>query len=93
VRQHPQRIAYIHLKDVDNAVLTALRQDRADFAEGIKRRVFTELGTGCLDVPGLLAVLRDIGYDGWLMVEQDSTWHSPGESVRLSRAYLQSLGV
>ena len=54
-----------------------MRRDGVDFNDAVRRRVFTELGRGRLDVPGLLAALRDIGYDGWLMVEQDSTWLPP----------------
>jgi len=93
VRTYPERIAYVHLKDVDPRALGKLREERLGFADGIRQRVFTELGRGCLDVPGLLRALRDIGYDGWLMVEQDSTWLSPAESARVSREYLRSLGV
>jgi inosose dehydratase len=93
VRAHPQRIAYLHLKDVDASVLERLRRDRLGFTDGIRQRVFTELGRGCLDVPALLGALRDIGYDGWLMVEQDSTWLPPAESARASREYLRGLGL
>jgi len=93
VRAHPERIAYMHVKDVDGSVLEDLVRQRSGFEEGIRRRVFTELGQGVLDVPGLLSALREIGYAGWLMVEQDSTWRAPADSARLSRAYLRSLGV
>jgi inosose dehydratase len=93
VRAHPERIAYIHLKDVDGQVLDGVRRDEVGFADGVRRRVFTELGRGMLDVPALLEALRDIGYAGWLMVEQDSTWLAPSESARTSRAYLRSLGL
>ena len=93
VRWHPERIAYVHLKDVNGDVLDGLRRDGAPFEEGIRRRVFTELGCGLLDVPGLLEALRASGYDGWLMVEQDSTWLSPIDSARASRACLQALGI
>jgi inosose dehydratase len=93
VRAHPDRIAYIHLKDVDAAVLDRLRREQLGFTDGIRQRVFTELGHGCLDVPGLLRALREVGYDGWLMVEQDSTWLPPAESARVSREYLRGLGL
>ena len=69
VRDHPERIAYIHLKDVDGEVLDGVRRDGVDFSDAVRRRIFTELGRGCLDVAGLLKALRDIGYDGWLTVE------------------------
>jgi inosose dehydratase len=93
VREHADRIAYIHLKDVDGAVLEAVRQDGVPFADAVRRRIFTEVGRGVLDVPGLLTALTDIGYDGWLMVEQDSTWLAPIESARASRDYLRTLGL
>jgi inosose dehydratase len=93
VRGCPDRIAYIHLKDLDGVVLDSLVRDQAAFEDGIRRRVFTELGRGQLDVPGLLDALRAINYAGWLMVEQDSTWLEPAESARLSRESLRALGV
>jgi inosose dehydratase len=93
VRAHPDRIAYLHLKDVDGAVLDGLRRERLGFDEGIRRRVFTELGRGLLDVPGLLEALRHTGYQGWLMVEQDSSWLAPADSARASRDYLKTLGL
>jgi inosose dehydratase len=93
VRAHTDRVAYIHLKDVDASVLERLRRERLGFMDGVRQRVFTELGRGCLDVPGLLEALREIGYAGWLMIEQDSTWLPPAESARVSREYLRTLGV
>jgi inosose dehydratase len=92
VRRWPDRIAYVHLKDVDRAALDQVLHDQVDFEEGIRRRVFTELGRGRLDLLGLLEALRAVGYAGWLMVEQDSTWHEPGESAHISRTCLRTLG-
>lgn len=91
VRCHPARIAYIHLKDVDGNVLSELRAARLGFEDGIRKRVFTEVGCGLLDVGGLLEALRGIGYDGWLMVEQDSSWLAPAQSARASRNFLRTL--
>jgi inosose dehydratase len=93
VRDHPERIAYIHLKDVDGQVLEGVRRDGVSFDDAIRRRVFAEVGRGCLDVPALVDALREIDYDGWLMVEQDSTWLPPPQSARMSRDYLRGLGI
>ena len=92
VVQHcAERVAYVHLKDVDGGVLAGLVRDQAGFEAGIRRRVFTELGRGMLDLVGLLDGLRAIGYTGWLMVEQDSSWLEPAESARISRAAFLTL--
>ena len=50
--------------------------------------MFTEVGSGCLDVPALLKALYEIDYDGWLMVEQDSCWGPPAESAAIGRRVL-----
>ena len=92
VKAFPERIAYIHLKDLDAAVRDSLVQEHQGFEAGIRRRVFTELGRGRLDLSRLVEALRAIGYGGWLMVEQDSTWLEPIESARVSRAALRALG-
>ena len=93
IRDHPERIAYVHLKDVDGAVLAGVRRDAVGFTEAIRRRVFTEVGTGVLDVPGVLASLREIGYRGYLTVEQDSSWLAAATSARQSREYLRRAGL
>jgi inosose dehydratase len=93
IQRCADRIAYVHLKDVDGAVLHGLIGEGRGFDDGIRRRVFTELGRGRLDLPHLLDALRGIGYAGWLMVEQDSTWLDPAESARTSRAALRQLGL
>ncbi len=83
------RIRHVHVKDVDPAVLADLRAGRLpDFAAAIRARLFTELGRGILDLDGLVGALEAIGYGGWLMVEQDSTWLAPAESLRIGRAAL-----
>ena len=52
---------------------------------------FVPLGHGVLDVGGVLQVLRETGYDGWIMVETDGWDGDPGEGARASRARLDEL--
>ena len=57
--------------------------------------VFCELGKGSVDFPGVLAALRETGYDGWIVVEQDILpgMGHPKESARRNREYLRGLGL
>jgi inosose dehydratase len=73
VRTYRDRIAYVHIKDID--------------AGGM----FVPLGEGVLDVAGVMAVLGETGFDGWVTVETDGWDGDPSEGARTSRAYLQSL--
>jgi inosose dehydratase len=89
LRRYGERVTHLHLKDVDPEVLAGLRDGSiAGFGAGIRRRLFTELGAGVLDLDGILAVLAERRYDGWLMVEQDSSWPPPAESAAIGRRVL-----
>ncbi|MCA1588182.1 MAG: sugar phosphate isomerase/epimerase [Chloroflexi bacterium] len=90
IGRHGALIAHIHLKDVDGEVLRRLRaREVAGFSAAIRERIFTELGNGVLDLAGLLRALDGIGYSGWLMVEQDSTWLQPSEAAAIGSRVLR----
>jgi inosose dehydratase len=85
-----ERVRHVHLKDVDPSVLAGLRDGSiADFEAAIRARLFTELGNGSLDLAGVIDALDARGYDGWLMVEQDSSWLAPSEAAAVGRRVLE----
>jgi inosose dehydratase len=89
LRQYGERVSHVHLKDVDPEVLAGLRDGTVGgFGAAIRRRLFTELGAGALDLDAILAVLAERRYAGWLMVEQDSGWPPPAESAAIGRRVL-----
>jgi inosose dehydratase len=95
VREFRDRVWHVHFKDVDPAVMAASREHGWDGPESVGHGVFCELGRGCVDFRGMLAALNEIGYAGWIVVEQDvlpGTGH-PGESARRNREFLRSIGV
>jgi sugar phosphate isomerase/epimerase len=53
------------------------------------------LGGGVCDFPGLLDLLRGIGYEGWIVAEEESdlAWADPAAAIRANRAYLRSAGL
>jgi inosose dehydratase len=54
----------------------------------IEKDDFTELGRGEVDIMRCVAVLKEIGYNGWAVVELDRTTRTPEESARISADYL-----
>jgi inosose dehydratase len=89
LRRYGERVTHVHLKDVDPDVLARLRSGKlADFGDAVQARLFAELGSGLLDVDGCLAVLAERDYQGWLMVEQDSSWSPPAEAAAIGRRVL-----
>ena len=82
IRRHGSLVTHVHAKDVDPLVLARLRAgELRGFGDAVRARLFTELGNGALDITGVVRALDDIGFEGWLMVEQDSTWLAPAEAA------------
>jgi inosose dehydratase len=70
-RRWSSRIDHVHLKDVDLAVLDAVRARRGSMVDVWASRAFVPLGEGDLDVAGIVHAVQDDGYDGWVVIEQD----------------------
>jgi inosose dehydratase len=89
------RVRHVHFKDLDPAVADRARAEGWDYDRAIGAGVFCELGRGCVDFPSIVGLLRERGYDGWIVVEQDVLpgMGSPRESARRSREYLASMGL
>lgn len=89
VAAYGARITHVHLKDVAGPVLAALAEGRlGGFHAAVDQRIFCPLGDGVLDLRGVLGQLRARGYDGWLLLEQDSAWQPAVPAVAASAAAL-----
>jgi len=95
VREFRDRIWHVHFKDCDPAVVAESRRQEWDGLTSTGHGVFCELGKGSVDFPAVLAALREVGYDGWIVVEQDILpgMGDPKESARRNREYLRSIGL
>ena len=91
VKTYIDRIAYVHFKDVRPE--EELEAWRKEHPEG-RAPIFSELGTGSVDFPAIMKILREADYSGWITVELDSTTRTPKESAEISMRYLkQVLGL
>ena len=97
-KRYADRIWYLHIKDIWPEKLAQVRRERIHMRRAWAMDPFAELGQGCIDFPAFFDVLRSQGYQGWMIVEQDSvgrsqrdpSW-SPVESARQSRDYLRDV--
>jgi inosose dehydratase len=71
-RQAPDRIAHLHLKDVDSTVAAKVQSGRLTYSEAVGQGMYRPLGTGDVDVPAIVGHLRARGYNGWYTLEQDT---------------------
>ncbi|GAY15427.1 sugar phosphate isomerase/epimerase [Mycobacterium sp. shizuoka-1] len=96
-RTVPGRIAHTHLKDVDAALAARVQSGELTYTEAVARGMYTPLGTGDVDIAGIVTTLRDNGFDGWFVLEQDTILdgepqgQGPLRDVLASVAYLQSV--
>jgi inosose dehydratase len=95
VREFADRIWHVHFKDHDPKVARQSREQGWDGPTSVGHGVFCELGRGDVDFPGVVKALRDIGYAGWIVVEQDVLpgMGTPKESAQRNRKYLRSIGL
>ncbi len=95
LRRHADRVWHVHFKDHDPRVAAESRRNHWDALQSVEHGVFCELGKGDVDFPAVIEVLHDIGYDGWIVVEQDVLpgMGAPRESAQRNREYLRSIGL
>ena len=96
IRRYAGRINHMHFKNIDGAVHAACVAEGIGFFDAIARGIFCPLGRGVVDFITVREALRDIGYAGMAVVEQDvdpSGNASPLENARESFTFLKSVGM
>ncbi len=95
LHRYRDRIWHVHFKDHHPEVARKAREQGWDYFTAVRNGIFCELGQGDVPFPDIVAALRDAGYQGWIVVEQDVLpgMGTPKESAARNRAYLRSLGL
>ena len=93
LRKHLSRVGYIHLKDVRKHVLEDVRAKGTLFLDAVRQGMFTTPGDGCIDFESIFNILREGGYEGWMILEaeQDPTVAEPVTYARAAKAYIETL--
>ncbi len=66
------------------------RRDRS-FYDALKKFIFVRFGEGMVDIAAVVSALHDHRYDGWLVVEQDTTPLNPTTIAMENRVYLETV--
>lgn len=88
VRDYFNRISYPHFKDV------VIHQPWSKTLDGSTTRPkydFVELGQGKVNIPGVLQIMKDYRYKGWVIIELDRApqGRTPQESATISKRYVE----
>src|SRR5512133_2833 len=96
-RQAPDRIAHLHLKDVDSTIAAKVQSGQLTYSDAVRQGMYRPLGHGDVDVPAIVGHLRARGYNGWYTLEQDTILteepkdEGPVADVQTSAEYLRTV--
>lgn len=82
VREHAGRVTHVHLKDVSTEIADRVQSGEISYRDGVRQGMYRPLGTGDARVAEIIAALREVGYDGWYVLEQDTVLESEADAAR-----------
>ncbi|MGM9613161.1 MAG: sugar phosphate isomerase/epimerase family protein, partial [Butyricicoccus sp.] len=95
LKKYADRLDYVHFKDVNEKVYREVLGEHIRFFEGCGKGSMCPIGTGSLDYPAIRQALDDIGYSGYITIEQERDPRNSDTSLRDVKAsvdYLKSVG-
>jgi inosose dehydratase len=97
-RDFADRVAHVHLKDVDLSVARRVASRELSLLHGVQEGLFRSLGNGDVPIDEVITALERAGYRGRYVLEQDTAIMGdapapdtgPVEDVRTSVEYLRT---
>jgi len=95
LKKYYPRIWHVHFKDFDPKVGEEAVKNGYNYFKSVEKGVFCELGKGNVDFNSIVNILKEKGYNGWVVVEQDVLpgMGSPKKCAAGNRQYIKSLGL
>ncbi len=95
LRRLGSRVTHIHAKDVEPKLLAKLQAGEIDYVSAVGQGLYCDLGEGIVDWEGFAAAIDEIGFEGWVVAEEDQVLvpgrQAPFESNVRNRAFLAEL--
>lgn len=70
-RAVPEKVAHVHLKDVDARLADRVRAGELTYTEAVRAGMYRPLGEGDAGIAEIVRTLDGFGYQGWYVLEQD----------------------
>jgi inosose dehydratase len=96
IRRYPERIGYLHLKQVDPAVIDRVLAEDIVWPEAVRMGAMVEPPGGVPEYPPLLAAIEQLGRDVFAIVEHDLYPCPPGVPFPIAQRthrYISSCGI
>ena len=95
LRSYWPRLDYIHFKDIDPKVFDEVMGERIRFFDACAKGVMCPIGSGSISYPAIRALLTELGYGGYITIEQERDPRNTGsilDDLSASRAFLSRVG-
>jgi inosose dehydratase len=96
IRRYPDRIGYVHIKQMDPAIVEKAEQGDLAFGQAVAMGASCEPPKGLPDVGSVAAALRDLDADLFVVVEQDMypcDFGTPEPIAARTRECLRGVGI
>lgn len=96
IADHPDRIGYLHIKQMDPAIVKRARAEDLAFGQAVAMGASCEPPAGIPDIPSVVRALNERGTDTFVIVEQDMypvDFDVPAPIAKRTKAYLQECGI
>ena len=95
LKKYADRLDYVHFKDVNETIYQQVLGEHIRFFDGCGKGSMCPIGTGVLDYAGIKTALEEIGYSGYITIEQERDPRNADTSLRDVKAsvdYLKNIG-
>ncbi|OJE19414.1 myo-inosose-2 dehydratase [Bacillus thuringiensis] len=91
LKKYLTRIKHVHLKDIRQEVVDAVKENNLSFLQAVKNGAFTVPGDGVIVFDEVFTTLANSEYKGWFVVEaeQDPALANPFEYALKARKFIQ----
>ena len=91
LKKYLSRIKHVHLKDIRQEVVEAVKENELSFLQAVKNGAFTVPGDGVIGFDEVFTILANSEYKGWFVVEaeQDPALANPFEYALKARKFIQ----
>jgi inosose dehydratase len=96
IRRYPDRIGYVHIKQMDPAIVEKAEQEDLAFGQAVAMGASCEPPKGLPDVGSVAAALRDLDAELFVVVEQDMypcDFDMPEPIAARTREVLRGVGI
>ncbi len=96
IRKYPDRIGYVHIKQMDPAIVEKAEAENLAFGQAVALGASCEPPHGLPDIPSVVAALSELDAELFVVVEQDLypvEFDKPKPIAARTRDYLRGTGI